>query len=57
MSAEIVSEIKARAVPIARKGDMLDQVFRIADRLMTDGDDMVRKGMGWLLKEASKDHP
>jgi 3-methyladenine DNA glycosylase AlkD len=44
-------------VPIARKGDMLDQVFRIADRLMTDGDDMVRKGVGWLLKEASKEHP
>ena len=44
-------------VPIARKGDMLDQVFGIADQLMTDGDDMVRKGVGWLLKEASKEHP
>jgi len=44
-------------VPIARKGDMLDQVFRITDRLMTDNDDMVRKGVGWLLKEASKEHP
>ncbi len=43
-------------VPIARRGDMLDQVFQIADRLMADGDDMVRKGVGWLLKEASKDH-
>ena len=43
-------------VPIARKGDMLDQVFRITDRLMTDNDDMVRKGVGWLLKEASKEH-
>jgi 3-methyladenine DNA glycosylase AlkD len=36
---------------------MLDQVFQIADRLMADGDDMVRKGVGWLLKEASKEHP
>lgn len=44
-------------VPIARIGDMLDQVFQIADRLMRDGDDMVRKGVGWLLKEASKEHP
>lgn len=44
-------------VPIARKGDMLDQVFQIADRLRSDGDDMVRKGVGWLLKEASKEHP
>jgi len=44
-------------VPIARRGDMLDQVFQIADRLMADSDDMVRKGVGWLLKEASKEHP
>jgi 3-methyladenine DNA glycosylase AlkD len=44
-------------VPIARKGDMLDGVFRVADRLMTDSDDMVRKGVGWMLKEASKVHP
>ncbi|MFB0557832.1 MAG: DNA alkylation repair protein [Candidatus Bathyarchaeia archaeon] len=44
-------------VPIARKGEMLDEVFNIADRLMTDGDDMVQKGVGWLLKEASKGHP
>ncbi len=44
-------------VPIARKGEMLDEVFNIADRLMTDGDDMVQKGVGWLLKEASKGYP
>ena len=44
-------------VPIARKGDLLDQVFTIADKIMTDDDDMVRKGVGWLLKEASKEHP
>ena len=44
-------------VPIARKGDMLDDAFRIADRLMEDKDDMVQKGVGWLLKEASKKHP
>jgi 3-methyladenine DNA glycosylase AlkD len=24
---------------------------------MTDGDDMVQKGVGWLLKEASREHP
>lgn len=44
-------------VPIARKGDMLSEVFKIADRLMTDGDDMVQKGVGWMLKEASHQHP
>jgi len=44
-------------VPITRKGDMLEEALAIADRLMTDGDDMVQKGVGWLLKEASKEHP
>ncbi|MGD2142249.1 MAG: DNA alkylation repair protein [Candidatus Bathyarchaeota archaeon] len=44
-------------VPIARKGEMLEEIFRVADRLMTDEDDMVQKGVGWLLKEASKNHP
>ncbi len=44
-------------VPIARRGEMLEQVFETADRLMTNGDDMVQKGVGWLLKEASREHP
>ncbi len=44
-------------VPIARRGEMLGDVFRVADRLMTDGDDMVQKGVGWMLKEASKSTP
>ena len=44
-------------VPIARKGGMLEDVFRIADLLMADGDDMVQKGVGWMLKEASHEHP
>ena len=44
-------------VPMARRGEMLRDVFKVADRLMTDGDDMVQKGVGWMLKEASKKHP
>ena len=44
-------------VPIARKGEMLDEAFALAERLMTDGDEMVQKGVGWLLKEASRKHP
>lgn len=40
----------------ARKGDFLPEVFAIADRLLTDEDDLVRKGYGWLLKEASRMH-
>ena len=44
-------------VPIVRKGDLFEASLRVADRLMPDGDDMVRKGVGWMLKEASKVHP
>ncbi len=44
-------------VPIARRGKMLCLVFEVAERLMTDDDEMVQKGVGWLLKEASKEHP
>jgi len=44
-------------VPIARKGLMLEEAFAVAERLMTDGDEMVQKGVGWMLKEASKMHP
>lgn len=35
----------------------LDLAFTIADRLMGDQDDLVQKGYGWLLKEASKTYP
>jgi 3-methyladenine DNA glycosylase AlkD len=40
----------------ARKGLFLKEVFEISDRLLEDGDDMVQKGYGWMLKEASKKH-
>lgn len=40
----------------ARKGMFLKDVFVIADRLLTDKDDLVQKGYGWLLKEASREH-
>jgi 3-methyladenine DNA glycosylase AlkD len=44
-------------VPTARGGEMLEEAFTIADRMMEDDDDMVQKGVGWLLKEASKKNP
>ena len=40
----------------ARKGQFLKEVFTISDRLLPDKDDMVQKGYGWMLKEASKLH-
>ena len=40
----------------ARRGKFLKDVFEIADILLLDKDDLVQKGYGWMLKEASKTH-
>ena len=40
----------------AKRGKFLKDIFEIADMLLTDTDDMVQKGYGWLLKEASRLH-
>jgi 3-methyladenine DNA glycosylase AlkD len=40
----------------AKHGRFLAETFRISDRLLPDKDDMVQKGYGWLLKEASRLH-
>jgi 3-methyladenine DNA glycosylase AlkD len=40
----------------AKKGQFLKEIFTISDRLLPDKDDMVQKGYGWMLKEASKQH-
>lgn len=40
-----------------RDGLLLDDVFETADILLTDEDDMVRKGYGWMLKDASLKFP
>ncbi|MBI4163924.1 MAG: DNA alkylation repair protein [Candidatus Aenigmarchaeota archaeon] len=37
-----------------RKGKCLDQAFKTADTLIADKEDLVQKGYGWMLKEASK---
>jgi len=40
----------------ARRGKLLEVVFEIADLLLEDDDDLVQKGYGWMLKEASRMH-
>lgn len=40
----------------AKHGKFLDESMEIATLLLTDSDDMVQKGYGWLLKEASRKH-
>lgn len=41
----------------ARKGLFLNDIFEIADLMLTDSDDMVQKGYGWMLKAASQAYP
>ncbi|MFA5249194.1 MAG: DNA alkylation repair protein [Candidatus Paceibacterota bacterium] len=38
----------------AKKGKFLQDAFEISDLLISDKDDMVQKGYGWLLKEESR---
>ncbi len=40
----------------AKQGKFLKDIIEIADMLLTDADDLVQKGYGWLLKDASKKH-
>ncbi|MGD0450057.1 MAG: DNA alkylation repair protein [Candidatus Bathyarchaeia archaeon] len=40
----------------AKKGCFLQDALEICDQLLNDGDDMVQKGYGWLLKEESRIH-
>ncbi|MCF8227118.1 MAG: DNA alkylation repair protein [Bacteroidales bacterium] len=40
----------------ARKGMFLEDIFEIAEILLTDSDHMVQKGYGWMLKVASQAH-
>jgi 3-methyladenine DNA glycosylase AlkD len=40
----------------ARKGLFLPELFRIADILLKDKEDLVQKGYGWMLKAASEAH-
>ena len=35
----------------------VEAAFHLADLLLTDGDDLVQKGYGWLLKETCKAEP
>ena len=40
----------------AKRGMFLEEVIALADILLLDKDDLVRKGYGWMLKAASKNH-
>jgi len=40
----------------AKKGKFIKDIFEIADLLLTDKDDLVQKGYGWMLKVACQEH-
>ncbi len=44
-------------ISLISKNKHLEDVFEIADLLLVDQDDLVQKGYGWLLKEASNKYP
>ncbi|MGQ0613443.1 MAG: DNA alkylation repair protein [Planctomycetaceae bacterium] len=44
----------AALIPAVRRGALLSQAYATADRLLGDGDDLVRKATGWLLREAGR---
>jgi 3-methyladenine DNA glycosylase AlkD len=41
----------------AKKGRNTGAIFDLAERLIEDGDDLVQKGVGWLLKETYPKKP
>ncbi len=44
-------------VPAVRRGGHHELAYAICDRLADDRDDLVEKGVGWLLKEMSRTQP
>lgn len=50
--AAAVSLIRA-----ARAQQSFDQIRKVSEALLADEDDMVRKGLGWLLRETAKADP
>jgi 3-methyladenine DNA glycosylase AlkD len=42
--------------PFGGKKKYLKTIIKVAGKLLMDEDDMVQKGYGWMLKEASKPH-
>jgi 3-methyladenine DNA glycosylase AlkD len=41
----------------AREQRFFEQIVRLSNQLLNDEDDMVQKGLGWLLRETAKADP
>jgi len=44
-------------VPLARRGERLDAAYATARQLLRDGEDLIHKATGWLLREAGRTDP
>jgi 3-methyladenine DNA glycosylase AlkD len=44
-------------IPLARKGQALEAVYRVARTLHADREDLIQKAVGWTLREAGKADP
>ena len=52
----VQASFSSDAYTSSKEGEVLQDVFEISDILLEDKDDLVQKGYGWMLKEASKSH-
>jgi len=41
-------------IPSVKKRECMEDAFFVTNKLLSDKDDLVQKGYGWLLKEVSK---
>jgi len=41
-------------VPLARRGQMLDQAYALAENSLGEREDLMHKALGWLLREAGR---
>jgi len=41
-------------VPLARRGERLDETYAVVEALLDDDEDLMHKACGWLLREAGK---
>jgi 3-methyladenine DNA glycosylase AlkD len=44
-------------VPFARRGEHLKEILEIAEKMIEEKDDIVLKGIGWMLKDISHRYP
>jgi 3-methyladenine DNA glycosylase AlkD len=54
-----MARVRRSKVPSSSRqfNGLLPEIVKLSDSLLADPDDMVRKGLGWLLRETAKFDP